>query len=125
MAKLYAPEAYWNLSAKAKKKICNGCGPKGLGGFWGFIIPNTLWGLSILEACNIHDFQYHEGRSINEKDSADRTFLNNMVRIINGSGRLLRPLRRYRAMSYYSAVKDFGGLAFWKGVNNPFDVRDS
>ncbi len=120
-AKIWAPEGYWNLSPKAKKKLCNGCGPKGLGGF---IVPNTLWGLSILEACNIHDFMYHEGHTINEKTQADRTFLNNMIRIIDeDSGAFLRPLRRYRAMSYYSAVKDFGGPKFWENVNSPFEVR--
>ncbi len=122
-AKLYAPDGYWNLSAKAKKKLCNGCGTKGLGGW---IVPDTLWGLSIVEACNIHDFQDHEGQTINEKTQADRTFLNNMIRIIEAdSGRLLRPLRRYRAMSYYSAVADFGGPAFWKNVNSPFEVRSA
>ncbi len=120
--KLFAPADYWKLSPKAKAEICNGCGPKGLGGF---LVPNTLWGLPIVEACNIHDFMWSIAKTIEEKNEADRVFLNNMIRIINArSGILLRGLRRYRAMSYYSAVKDFGGPAFWSGKNQEHTMKE-
>lgn len=59
---------------------------------------------------------YHFGKDISNKEKADRVFLNNMLRIIEeGSVNWLKPLRRMRAMKYYSAVKDFGGPAFWSG----------
>jgi len=119
---LFAPSDYWKLTDEEKAEICNGCGTKGLGGW---LVPDTLWGLSIVEACNIHDFMYKVGKRPYDKDSADRSFLNNMIRIINArSGILLRGLRRYRAMSYYSAVKDFGGPAFWNAKNLADNMKE-
>ena len=86
----------------------------------GLFVPNTLWGLSITEACNVHDFMYFEGGNEKEKAEADRAFLNNMVRIIDAqSGPLLKWLRRYRAITYYSTVRDFGGPRFWTNSNKP------
>ena len=76
-------------------------------------IPNTMYGLDVEEAGNIHDYMYHIGRTIEDKAEADRTFLNNMLRLINDRGGLLAPLRRRRALKYYEAVVYFGGPAFW------------
>jgi len=111
--KLFAPAEYW--FATNKDEVCNGCGPKGLGGW---LIPDTLYGLSIEEACDIHDWMYKAGKTIADKEEADRVFLNNMLRIIDAqSGLLLRWLRRQRAMHYYSAVRDFAGPLFWDDKN--------
>lgn len=117
---LFAPAAYWELTTEQRTFLTNGCGTKRLG----FLVPNTAYGLSIKEACNIHDFMYRDGKTILDKESADRTFLNNMLRIIDGetSCQLLKTLRRYRVMSYYSAVRDFGGPAFWSGKNKPEEM---
>ena len=115
--KLFAPTGYYGLTPKEKKEICNGAGPKGKG----WIIPDTMWGLSIKEAANIHDYMYHVGKTIEDKESADRSFLNNMLRVIdNKKGffhSVLRHLRHARAKEYYNAVKYFGGPAFWSGKN--------
>ncbi len=120
MIKLFAPHTYWVASNAERESRCNGCGTKGLGGL---LVPDTLYGLDITEACNIHDWMYFEGKNIADKESADRTFLNNMLRIIDaGSFAPLRWLRRVRAMSYYSAVRDFGGPAFWSGKNKPEEI---
>jgi len=63
---------------------------------------------------------YAKGKLIDDKHEADRVFLNNMVRVIDTeSCRILRALRRYRAMSYYNAVRDFGGPAYWANKNAP------
>ena len=114
---LYAPEAFWQLAPADKAALCNGCGAKGFGGW---LVPDTLWGLSIEPACDIHDAMYHWGRTRQDKAAADRVFLNNMLRLVEAhSGRLLKWLRRYRAVSYYAAVRDFGGPAFWAGKNPP------
>lgn len=113
MASLYAPEGYKRLSKAQKSAICNGCGSKGFGGW---IVPDTIWGLSIEEACNIHDYMYHHGKTNAEKEAADRSMLNNMIRIIEQDGKqwwwLVR-LRKIRAHNYYLSVKNFGGAAFW------------
>lgn len=113
---LFAPSDYWGLNADIRKTLTNGCGSQRKGGK---LVPDTIWGLNIREACNIHDFMYGLGATIEDKESADRTFLNNMLRLIDGETRceVLKFLRRYRAMSYYSAVRDFGGPAFWAGKN--------
>ena len=120
MTKLFAPESYWKAPASLVKEVCNGCGTKGLGGW---LVPETLYGLSITEACQIHDWMYWEGKTIFDKQSADRAFLNNMLRIIeNESIGILKQLRRGRAIKYYGAVVDFGGPAFWKNKNKPEEM---
>lgn len=113
---LYAPELYLTLPAAERKKLVNGCGP---GGWKIDLVPDTLWGLDISEACNIHDFMYTVGVDLAAKEEADRVFLNNMLRLIDarGSMRWLKTLRRMRARKYYEAVVHFGGPAYWHGKN--------
>ena len=113
MAILYKPVGYERLSKAAKAKICNGCGSKGFGGW---LVPDTLWGLSMTEVCNIHDYMYSTGKTIQAKEKADRSMLNNMIRVIEQDGSQFWPLvklRKARAYNYYLAVKNFGGSAFW------------
>ena len=114
---LYAPSAYWSLTPKQKSDICNGCGTKGL---VGAVVPDSLWGLDITEACHIHDYMYAIGECIEDKYEADRVFLNNMLRMIDAldSWFLVRWLRTRAAVKYYHAVRDFGGPAFWAGKND-------
>ena len=115
-AKLYAPEEYWRLEESYKKVICNGAGPRD----FGWLVPDTLWGLSITEAANIHDYMYHVGKTDEDKKAADRTFLNNMLRLIDAgsSWRWLRKRRRARAFFYFQMVYKYGGPAFWADKNN-------
>jgi len=117
---LFAPPVYWELSPESRKLLTNGCGPKKFGS----LIPNTMYGLSVKEACNIHDFMYRDGHTLADKEAADRVFLNNMLRIIEDESRcrIIKVLRRYRAMTYYTAVRDFGGPAFWSGKNKPEEL---
>ena len=112
--KLYAPPSFYRLSKELRKEICNGCGSKGFGGW---IVPNTLWGLNVEDCCDIHDYMYHIGKTIEDKEKADRVMLNNMMRKIEAGSKWLRWVRRERAASYYYAVKLFGGNAFWSGKN--------
>lgn len=110
---LYAPDKYYLLSPAMRRELVNGAGSKG----YGWLVPDTIWGLSIREAANIHDYMYSLGTSIEDKEQADRVFLNNMLRIIEaanhfGSSLLAYP-RRFRAKNYYRAVKYFGGPDFW------------
>lgn len=81
---LFAPKSYWQASDTKKAKIANGCGPDGWKTFWGV---NKTFGLSIKKACNIHDWMYHFGKNEEDKDKADRVFLNNMIRIIESETR--------------------------------------
>jgi hypothetical protein len=110
---LYAPETYWALPEKERK---GGCGP---GKFGDKLVPDSIWGLNIKPVCSIHDHQYAVGETIEDKDEADRVFLNNMLRLIDSAGGnwIIKALRRHAAAKYYSAVADFGGPSFWKGKN--------
>ena len=107
---LLAPQSYVNATDDEKSDICNGCGTSG----WkGKVVPETMWGLDISEACQRHDWMYHYGTTKKDKELADLVFLRNLVRIINREGGWLKWPRRYRAMTYYNFVADFGDEAFW------------
>lgn len=96
--------------------IANGCGPQG----WKEkIVPDSILGCKVKEACAIHDVDYEEGSTIEEKDSADRTLLNNLLRLIDGrtttwlAKKMLLMPRKKLAYVYYVAVCKFGGPAYW------------
>lgn len=112
---LFAPPEYWKLTLKEHKEICNRAGPKG----YGWLVPDTIWFLNIGECANIHDYQWYVGKTIEDKDSADRSFLNNMVRWIlhKTKSKIMKWLRLGRANKYFSAVCVMGGPYFWKGKN--------
>lgn len=114
---LYAPAAMLNTPIETLCTICNGCGAANAK--FDFI-PDRIYGTSIAEACHIHDFMYHVGRSIEDKQEADRVFLNNLIRLIErDKNKWYKPtmLQRRRALKYYEAVEAFGGAAFWAGKN--------
>jgi hypothetical protein len=69
---------------------------------------------------------YWLGKTIEDKREADRTFLNNMLRLIDAHSHswLLNTLRRRMALRYYTAVATFGGPAFWKNVNSMENMRE-
>lgn len=116
MVKLYAPDSYMSASAEVRDQIINGCGTAG----WkGALIPDSLYGLSIHDCCDIHDWMYTVGQVLADKEEADRVFLNNMVRLIGyrRSNWFIRGLRLRAARDYYEAVACFGGPAFWANVN--------
>lgn len=119
-AVLYAPAEYVRALPNVRRLISNGCG---VSGWKGKLVPDTIWGLKITEACNIHDWEYAAGATIADKDAADRAFHNNMLRLIDADtsrlGRMLKPLRRRRAWVYYEAVQHLGGPAFWAEKNPP------
>ena len=115
MNKLFAPVGYLDLTPLEKKGICNGMGAKDSA--LSALIPNTMWFLDVTEAGNIHDYMYHVGTTIADKEEADRVFLNNLMRLINNKGGWLSFLRRRRAIKYYEAVFYCGGDAFWEGKN--------
>lgn len=120
--KLFAPEEYWKLTPEAKKEICNGCGPKSL---W-FLVPDTLYGLNITEACNIHDYMYLVGEGDQGKIDADEVFMNNMVRLIEYGTKykLMKWLRYKRAFKYFTAVSIFGGPTYWKNKNKETEYKE-
>ena len=108
---LYAQASFKNSPLDRLADICNGCGAAGS---W-FRPPAKIWGTSIIEACIIHDYDYYAGVTYEDKEEADRVFLNNMLRLIDKRTRWYKPTKfqRWRAKRYYQAVKYYGGAAFW------------
>jgi len=107
--KLKSSDSYRASTANERERICTGCG---LSGWKGDLVPETIYGLNISEACNIHDWDYHFGKTIEDKHRADNVFLDNMLILIEQAGGWKKWFRRWRAMTYYSAVRDFGHDAF-------------
>ncbi len=121
MVKLFVPEAMKNAHPSEIKRVCNGCGQAG----WkGKFVPNTVWGLSVKPACQIHDWMWEFGETAEDKVIGDNTFLNNMVRIVLDEGGLLRFPRLLRVKFYYAMVRDNGGSAYWDGKNKPEEMVD-
>lgn len=119
--KLYAPESYWEASEEVRRRVLNGCGTSG----WKeSLVPETVYGLSVHSACDIHDWMYVSGSTLADKEEADRVFLNNMLRIVAEKGGWLYKLRRLRVHTYYEAVEHFGGPAFWDGKNKEVNIQE-
>ena len=108
---LWSPKSYRDATDEQRANVCNGCGPSG----WkAHLIPETVWGLSISAACNIHDWMYSEGGKESDRVFADRMFLINMQRLVDSKSKLkvLRWLRHRRIKKYFFAVKEWGGNYF-------------
>lgn len=95
----------------------NGCGPKG---WFGKLIPNHLFGLSVKSACDYHDQQYIQGGSNHQRKLADQIFLKEMLEKIKhkNDSKVISFLRKLGAYSYYLAVR-FLGKYFFKKDNSP------
>lgn len=95
----------------------NGCGAENAR--FDFV-PDSIYFVNIKPACKLHDYAYLVGKSNEDKEKADREFLNNLLRIVNNVDKWYYPtaLARRRALKYYEAVKHFGGSAFWDGKLN-------
>jgi len=85
----------------------NGCGPDG----WkGLLIPDTLGGIDISEACNIHDYDYLFGGIEADREKANMNFLCNMIIIIRRDDTWFtnEDIALKWAMQYYLAVEKYG-----------------
>ncbi len=130
---LWAPESFWYALARNPGEIARVCNGVGSPGSWTYhLIPDTVWGLDVTPASDIHDWMYtyplkfqSDAEALEWKAKADRALLNNMVRLFERAerdswlARRLAWLRRRRARLYYEAVANFGGPSFWEGRNRP------
>jgi hypothetical protein len=89
----------------------NGCGPKG---FVGKLIPDSLLGLSVHEACNLHDERYFKGGDEEDRRKADKKFLQDMLLAIDKRQGifLAKKIRTLGAYFYYFGVRVFGKFFF-------------
>ena len=103
-----------------------GCGPGGIGDFF---VPDTVYFLSIRDACRIHDFNYRHTSGIDSEDDraqADRILKNNCLRIVDyyTKNRLLKRLRYRRVQTYYRMVRAFGSPAYWSERNKAEEMQE-
>lgn len=75
---LWTPGTFVSASDEDKKRICNGCGPKGFGGF----VPDNILGMNATIVCNIHDWMYSECETEDDEDISDFYFRENIRRFI-------------------------------------------
>ena len=112
---LECSDEYMTALTEVRHQVVNGCGPGG----WKYdLIPDHLYGLSIHEACDIHDWDYAVGVSDADKVAADERFLRNLNAIINayhGWHSFLNFRRRVVAYAFYKAVALAGDESFWSG----------
>ncbi len=119
---LAAPESFWYYLGFGNdlSGVINGCGPRGLGDF---LIPDTIYGLSVKPACKIHDWMFTIYNDEAGFKLANQVFLDNMIRINNSASKheLLKWIRMRRILKYYRAVSDFGRLFFYDAHIDLYD----
>lgn len=113
---LFAPQDFWFLRIKEMKHRGYGCGPGGLGDK---LIPDSMYFLCVWWPCAIHDHMYRdkEATTLYDKWAADVVLLTNLNDWIEAKTKLsiVRAARRYRAMTYFQAVRDGGKKSFFQG----------
>ena len=120
---LYAePECWQFREAYPDEWLSFGCGPGSLGDY---LVPDSVLGLSVVEACRIHDWYYRlwlEGETEEDRATADRIGRNNALRIIDhayekGSNIWLTRIRRWLVQQAYLRVRKYGAAAFFEERN--------
>lgn len=128
-----APEWFWDISEEARKE--GRCGPgHGIGEK---LVPETIWGMSYTDCCQVHDMDYSPGWNpdiqeaikladpakksiilLRIKDEGDDRFLRNMLNKIElySANGFMRWIRNMRAMTTYNAVSIAGKTSFWNNV---------
>lgn len=105
---LLAPASYLAADVTERVLVCNGCGP----GSWRLdMVPDSVMGLDISLACNIHDWMYAWDW---DRVQADVWFLANMVILACRGSKWLLPFRLVVICNYFLAVR-FGGETFHEG----------
>ena len=114
---LKAPDSFWATDEATLAMLTGGCGP---GKYGDYLVPDTMYGLSIKSACVVHDYEYAVGKTSDDKRKADLHFLENLLFIVNRDSRwkIAKWLRGYRVMSYYLAVANGGDSSFGKASLN-------
>ena len=115
MKKLIAEDDCWNFQLNYPEEFSSyGCGP---GGFGDFLVPDTMWGLSVRPACRIHDWDYRHSRGWGEEHrlECDERLKKNCLTIVDAlsKNKCIKWLRHIRVGTYYRMVRLFGGKAYW------------
>ena len=122
---LAAPYSFWQFKDELDfKLVVNGCGPKGVGDK---LIPDSVWGLKITDACAIHDWMFTIFNDEAGFRLANQVFLDNMTRINKEKTKWnwLMKLRSRRILKYYYAVKNFGRVFFYDAHRGLYEIEEN
>jgi len=108
---LKAPLEWHNMNSLERSIYSNGCGPKTKWGLLANLVPESLYGLPVHHACDIHDYCWYVSRTKKDFEISDEGFRSNLFAIIESVKyrfytRWLLWLRSYRAITYYRSVKE-------------------
>jgi hypothetical protein len=108
-----APDKFKNATIELLREVCNGCGAADS---W-FRPPATIYGVSILASCMVHDFDFYLGVDDLDFIKANDRFKSNMIKQLNLGDTWKTPLKlmTLRSLIYYKAVCIFGRNAFYAG----------
>jgi hypothetical protein len=124
--KLFAHPDCWKFIEEHPEDFKSfGCGPGGVGDI---LVPDTMYGMDVSDACRIHDW-YYRFYSDNTEDgrrTADDILKNNLLRIVRAKSRnkIIRWLRVRRCRTYYSIVRFAGGPAYYEERNEGDEYRE-
>lgn len=108
--------------------ICNGVGSSSS---WTYhLTPNTIYGLNIESAANIHDWDYtfplvfkKKWFAQKHKEMADDRFESNVLKLIENGSCLLKWLRKRRLKKYMFILRECGFKAFYADKQIGIDVN--
>lgn len=108
LERIYPRHKYYE--AFSRREV-NGCGAKG-----GIDVPDTIYGMSITTACNIHDTEWFFAKNYFDLVEANQRFRRNIEKIIDAysDNRFMVFLRMRRLHKYYDAVKLIGTPTYAK-----------
>ena len=109
--RVVAPESYMNATASELVARTGGCGP---GKFGDKCVPDRMYGENVFLACQIHDWMYWVGVTLEDKQIADFVFLMNLVLIVGTDG-WFGLFRLWRCGTYYYSVAKAGNKSFLVG----------
>lgn len=100
---------YKHYELKIAFKYANGCGAKG-----GVKFPDTIWFVSIVAACIIHDIEWKLAKNYQDLVGANERFDNNLKRITDyeSMSNLTTWARRQRLAKYVNGVEIHGTHAY-------------
>ena len=104
---LIMSEEYKKASQSEREKAFNGCGLDN------DIIPDSILGVDITQACQIHDWDYVQGKTEKDRRIADLNFLKNLKTLITAKSSIFNFLRLAIAGIYFAAVRAFGSPVFF------------
>lgn len=109
---LAAPQSFWTAGPDLIREVVGGCGP---GGFGDYLVPDTVWFLSIRPACKIHDWMFTAYNCRPGFKLSNEVFKDNMQRINRAKtqNKQLLCLRDRRIGKYYRTVKACGRLFYY------------